>query len=65
MFEGLIRSLKLVSKTLVRHQIMLSAGLSAAAGIVLRGLIVLPAGNPLFQYMAVERPDLYRTFVWR
>jgi hypothetical protein len=64
MFEGLIRSLKLVSKTLVRHQIVLSAGLSAAAGIVLRGLVVLPAGNHLFQYMAVERPDLYRTFVW-
>src|SRR5258707_9807618 len=49
---------------LVRHRILLSAGVSAAAGIILRALVVIPFGNPLFQYMAVERPDLYRAFVW-
>ena len=25
---------------------------------------MVPVGQPLFQYMAVERPDLYRVFVW-
>ena len=64
MVDALIRSLKLASRTMVRHQILLSAGLSAAAGIILRSLVVIPVGNPLFQYMAVERPDLYRAFVW-
>jgi len=64
MVEGLIRSLKLASRTLVQHQIVLSAGLSVAAGIIFRALVVLPVGSPLFQYMAVERPDLYRAFVW-
>jgi hypothetical protein len=64
MGNGLIRSLKLASRTMVRHQILLSAGLSAAAGVILRELVVIPVGNPVFQYLAVERPDLYRALVW-
>jgi hypothetical protein len=63
MFDDPIRLLKLASRALVRHQIVLSAGLSVAAGIILRALVVLPVGSPLFEYMAVERPDLYRAFV--
>ena len=48
----------------VRHQILLSAGLSVASGVILRELVVVPVGHLLFQYMAVEHPDLYRAFVW-
>ena len=64
MVDGLIRTLRLTSRMLVRHQILLSAGLSAAAGIILRSLVVLPVGNPFFHYVALERPDVYRAFVW-
>src|ERR1700730_18208194 len=64
MVDALIRNLKLASRMLVRHRILLSAGLSAAAGVIVRELVVIPVGNPLLQYMAVERPDLYRAFVW-
>jgi len=64
MVDGLMRMLRLTSRMLVGHQILLSAGLGAAAGVVLRSLLVLPVGNPLFQYIAVERPDLYRVFLW-
>ena len=64
MGNGLIRNLKLALRMLVRHRILLSAGLSAAAGVILRELVVIPVGNPVFQYLAVERPDLYRAFVW-
>ena|ERR1700730_7166089 len=64
MVDTLIRNLKLASRMLVRHQILLSAGLSAAAGVILRELVAVPVGHPLFQYTAVERPDLYRAFVW-
>jgi hypothetical protein len=53
MGDGLIRTLGLASRMLVRHRILLSAGLSAAAGVILRALVVIPAGNPLFQYIAV------------
>jgi hypothetical protein len=64
MVDGLIRSLKLTMRTLVRYQLLLAAGLSVAAGIILRALVLLPFGSPLFEYLAVERPDLYRAFVW-
>ena len=64
MVDTLIRNLKLASRMLVRHQILLSAGLSVAAGVILRELVAVPVGHPLFQYMAVGRPDLYRAFVW-
>jgi hypothetical protein len=42
MFAGLVRSLKLSSRMIVRHQIPLSAGLSVATGIILRALVVIP-----------------------
>src|ERR1700730_1836392 len=64
MLDGLIRTLRLTSRMLVRHRILLSAGLSAAAGIMLRSLVVLPIGHPFFHYVALERPDVYRAFVW-
>jgi len=64
MVDGLIRTLRLTSRMLVRHQILLSAGLSAAAGIILRSLVVLPVGSPFFHYVALERPAFYRAFVW-
>jgi len=63
MADGLIRILKLASRMLVQHRLALSAGVSIASGIVLRALVVIPTDSPLFQYMAVERPDLYRAFV--
>ena len=64
MVDGPIRAFRLASKMLVQYQLLLSVGLSAAAGMVLRALVVIPLGNPLFQYIAVQRPDLYRAFVW-
>ncbi len=49
MFAGLVRSLKLSSRMIVQHQILLSAGLSVATGIILRALVVIPVDNLLFQ----------------
>ena len=49
----------------MRHQIVLSAELRVAAGIILRALVAIPVGNPLFRYMAIERHDLYRALGWR
>ena len=64
MVDTLIRNLKLASRMLVRHQILLSAGLSVAAGVILRELVAVPVGHPLFQYMA--RWDVSRACAgWR
>jgi hypothetical protein len=63
MVDELIRVLKIASRMLLQHRLVLSAGVSAALGIVLRELVAIPTDNPLFQYMAVERPDLYRAFI--
>jgi len=63
MVDELIRVLKIASRMLLQHRLVLSAGVSAALGIILRELVAIPTDNPLFQYMAVERPDLYRAFV--
>ena len=51
MVDALIRNLKLALRMLVRHRILFSAGLSVAAGVILRGLVVVPVGHPLFQYI--------------
>jgi hypothetical protein len=53
----------MLSRILVRHRLLLSAGLSAAAGILLRSLVPIPIGDPLLRYVALDRPDIYHTFV--
>jgi hypothetical protein len=48
----------------VRHRFLLSAGLSAAAGIILKSTVVIPVADPLFRYAALQRPSIYVAFVW-
>jgi len=41
---------------LVEHRLLLSAGLSVAAGIILRSSLLLPVKTRLLRYVALERP---------
>jgi len=59
-----VSQLKALSRILVRHRFLLSAGLSAAAGIVLRTIVLIPVADPLFRYAALQRPSIYQAFVW-
>jgi hypothetical protein len=56
--------LKVLSRILVRHRFLVSAGLSAAAGILLRSIVLIPVADPLFRYAALQRPSIYHAFVW-
>ncbi len=56
--------LRMLSKILVRHRFLLSAGLSAATGIILRSVVLIPVADPLFRYAALQRPSVYVAFVW-
>jgi len=42
---------------------LLSAGLSAAAGIILKSVVLIPVADPLFRYAALQRPSIYVVFV--
>jgi hypothetical protein len=57
------RRSKAISMILVEHRVLLSAGLSVAAGIILRSFLLLPVQDPLLRYVALERPGLYQAFV--
>ena len=46
------------------HRFLLSAGLSAAAGIILKSTVLIPVADPLFRYAALQRPSIYVAFVW-
>ena len=48
----------------MRHRFLLSAGLSAAAGIILKSFVLIPVADPLFRYAALQRPSIYDAFVW-
>jgi hypothetical protein len=48
----------------VRHRFLLSAGLSAAAGITLKSTVLIPVADPLFRYAALQCPSIYVAFVW-
>jgi hypothetical protein len=48
----------------VLHRFLLSAGLSAAAGIILKSTVLIPVADPLFRYAALQRPSIYVAFVW-
>jgi hypothetical protein len=56
--------LKAFPRVLVRHRFMLSAGLSTAAGIILRSVVIIPLTNPVCRYAALQRPIIYNAFVW-
>ncbi|MGC8551142.1 MAG: hypothetical protein ACP5M4_15805 [Acidobacteriaceae bacterium] len=53
-----------IVRPMVEHRILLSFGLSAAAGIVLNSLYSINAANPLLRLMAMERPPLFHALVW-
>ena len=55
--------LKTLCRILVRHRFLLSAGLSAAAGIILKSIVLIPVADPLFRYAALQRPSIYVVFV--
>jgi len=42
---------------------LLSAGLSAAAGIIIKSTVLIPVADPLFRYAALQRPSIYVAFV--
>lgn len=54
--------LRMLARTIVRHRIVLSAGLSVAAGIVLQGRLLISINDPMVRYAALERPLMYRLF---
>jgi type IV secretory system conjugative DNA transfer VirD4/TraG family protein len=51
-------------QTLIEWRGLVSLGLSAAAGIVLEALAPVATGDPLLSLVSLERPGLYRGFVW-
>jgi len=60
----MVSRLRMLSRILVRHRFLLSAGLSTAAGIMLKSIVLIPVADPLFRYAAVQRPGIYHAFVW-
>ena len=60
----MVSRLKTLCRILVRHRFLLSAGLSAAAGIILKSIVLIPVADPLFRYAALQRPSIYDAFVW-
>ena len=60
----MVSRLKTLCRILVRHRFLLSAGLSAAAGIILKTTVLIPVADPLFRYAAFQRPSIYDAFVW-
>ncbi len=60
----MVSRLKTLCRILVRHRFLLSAGLSAAAGIILKSVVLIPVADPLFRYAALQRPSIYAAFVW-
>lgn len=56
--------LRRISRILIEHRFVLSAGLSVACGIVLQSLWPAQTSDPLFGMIALERPAIYRALVW-
>jgi hypothetical protein len=54
-----VSRLKTLCRILVRHRFLLSAGLSAAAGVILKSVVLIPVADPLFPYAALQRPGIY------
>jgi hypothetical protein len=52
-------SIRDLVNTLVEHRFVLSVGLAAATGIVLRAYFPWSAGDPLLRLVSLERPTLY------
>jgi hypothetical protein len=59
-----VSRLKTLCRILVRHRFLLSAGLSAAAGIILKSIVLIPVADPPFRYAALQCPTVYVAFVW-
>jgi hypothetical protein len=63
MFSGLVSRVRLFSRILIRNRLLLSAGFSVAAGIILGSVAPISIGDPLLRYVELDRPDIYHTFV--
>ena len=48
----------------MRHRFLLSAELSAVAGIILKSTVLIPVADPLFRYAGLQRPSIYGVFGW-
>jgi TraM recognition site of TraD and TraG len=56
--------LRRISRSLIVHRLLLSAGLSVASGIVLQSLWPAQTSDPLLGMIAIERPAIYRALLW-
>ena len=56
----MVSRLKTLCRILVRHRFLLSAGLSAAAGISLKSIVLIPVTDPLFATLRRSVP----AFMW-
>src|SRR6266702_111928 len=59
----LLRGIERFTQPLIAHRILVSAGLSAACGIVLNSLYPLHEMNPLLQMIALQRSAIYHGLV--
>jgi hypothetical protein len=53
-----------IARPLVENRLVLSCGLSVAAGIALQSLWPVNPANPLIHLIALERPAAFRFLVW-
>jgi hypothetical protein len=59
-----VSRLKTLCRMLVRHRYLLSAGLSAAAAMILKSVVLIPVADPLFRYAALQ-PRIMHAWVKR
>src|SRR5579883_267912 len=56
--------LQCLTHPLIEYRVLLSFGLSAACGIILKSLYPIDVGNPMLRMIALKQPLIYRTVVW-
>jgi hypothetical protein len=61
---NVVSRLKTLCRILVRHRFLLSAGLSAAAGIILKSIVLIPVVDPLFRYAELQRRRCKASTLW-
>ena len=60
----MVLRLKTLCRILVRYRFLLSGGLSAAARIILKSIVLISTVDPIFRYAGLQRPGIYDAFVW-
>ncbi|MDT8069484.1 MAG: TraM recognition domain-containing protein [Terriglobia bacterium] len=58
------KALQKLTRDLVEHRLLISLGLSAASGLVLRSLFPIQQSDPLMRLIAIERPIIYQELTW-